>query len=553
MAGACSQSMRRIVNTINHAAWPLVLLLAWWAQPAYPADVLVPLERIASNPAQMFIVSIGVERYADAFWPPLKWAAADARRVSNALGTGSNFKVKRYSLLNHEATLDNIHATLDAVAKAARPNDTVIFYVSTHGTLAQTGAGDLERVVVIYDTKKDQPLTTGLSQAVLNDWLEKIQARKKLMIFATCYSGEGKSRLPESIRAMLGTPKGKLISLAEVSEGSLILAAAAKNEVALENDQLQGDVYTHFILEALTAHDRNKDGMVSALEAHDYARDRTWEFTHGRQRPTANVRFIGDADIALYGRKSATGLPVLEAYDERLAGLRVQVNGRVKSELPTAFPLSENTNLVTIYAGSGAELGSYKIRAKPGDTVNLEEVMLHRPWTVGLSLRTAIWSSAAWDEVIGGDQTEQFMLTLGAQRGRWGVRFLVPTEVKMENEVRKALSSRSKLVGYGAGLDYRVATASWAWSLGAEVWSEELALNFSDSITSDAESFSASATSYVLGAGAHWRLWSDAWLQTSGGLRTGRWDFPRIGELNGDGYWLDLGVEYRFGGKGRTL
>lgn len=520
----------------------------------HAADVLLPVDSIAPETQRVFLVSVGVDSYTDDFWPALRWASADARRVGERFGRDAPGEVIRHVRINDAATAADVRATLASVAASATRADTVIMYVSAHGTLAQTPTGELERVIVLHDTQRDSPLATGLGQSELGAWLDRLAARKKLIIFATCHSGEGKSRVPESVRVLLGTPKGKLVSLADVSEGALVLAAAAKNEAALEDDRLQGDVYTHFVLEALDTYDRNKDGVVSALEAHDYARDRTWQHTQGRQRPTANARFVGDADVPLSGRKTQVGLPVLEAYDERLAGFRVEVDGRSKGEVPTAFPLSAEGSVIAVYGPQGdTVLARYRVRAAPGEAVTLDDVVLHRPWLLGIGWRHSAWSAGAWSDVVGTDSLQQWLLAVGAQRGRWGLQLLLPTQSETQHELRPALSATTTLSGAGLAVEYRVPTANWAWSVTGELWSEELDIAFADGVTGDIEGFAERALSYSVGGGLHRRLAGDVWAKARGGWRSGEWAFDRIGELSGDALWLELGMEYRFGGKARTL
>lgn len=534
--------------------WLAVCTLGAVFAPVHAADVLVPVESIAPGAQRTFVVSIGVDRYTDEFWPPLRWASTDARRVGERVGQGAVGEVKRFVLVNEAADIGSVRATLAQVAREATRADTVVLYVSSHGTLAQTLDGELERVVVTHDTRKDSPLATGLGQNELGKWLDSLSARRKMMIFATCHAGEGKSRLPDAVRVLLGTPKGKLVSLADVSEGALVLAAAARDEAALEDDRLQGDIYTHFLLEALETHDRNKDGVVSALEAHDYARDRTWQHTRGRQRPTANARFIGDADVPLYGRRTRPGLPVLEAYDERLAGFQVEVDGRSKGEIPTAFPLSETGSLVVVYAPEGERvLARYRVRARSGESVSLDEVVLHRPWLLGAGWRHTAWTSNQWADVLGTDSVARATISVGAQVGRWGVRLMLPENSDGQHTVRAALSAHSTLSSAGLGLEYRVPMANWAWSVTGELWTEQLDITFTDEVGGDSEQFAESVLAYHLGAGVQRRLFSDWWAAARGGWRGGDWDFPRLGTLNGAAWWLEVGVEYRFGGKARTL
>lgn len=52
-------------------------------------------------------------------------------------------------------------------------------------------------------------------------------------------------------------------------------------------------------LEALSAGDRDGDGAVTISEAHDYPRERAWQFTQGQQRPAAESTILGLDPIVL--------------------------------------------------------------------------------------------------------------------------------------------------------------------------------------------------------------------------------------------------------------
>src|SRR6267142_1338859 len=90
--------------------------------------------------------------------------------------------------------------------------------------------------------------------------------------------------------------------LEQVSEAVIVLTAAAFGESAREDEALAHDVYTHFLLRALDEGDRDGDGAVTASEAHDYAREQTYTYTGGQQRPTAEADIVGRDPIVLRGR-----------------------------------------------------------------------------------------------------------------------------------------------------------------------------------------------------------------------------------------------------------
>lgn len=76
---------------------------------------------------------------------------------------------------------------------------------------------------------------------------------------------------------------------------------------------------------------------------------------------------------------------------------------------------------------------------------------------------------------------------------------------------------------------------------------------FTDEVGGDSEHFAERVLAYSVGAGVQRRLFSDLWAAARGGWRGGDWEFPRLGTLSGEAWWLELDIEYRFGGKARTL
>ena len=118
-------------------------------------------------------------------------------------------------------------------------------------------SGDLEKVIVLNNTKYRSLSKTGLSHRRLLKEVDKISSAKKLMIFATCHSGIGKSKLPPEVQELLATSKGTVQPIDDVSEGFIILSASTKGETAREDDRLRADIYTHFFLQGLQVNDHS--------------------------------------------------------------------------------------------------------------------------------------------------------------------------------------------------------------------------------------------------------------------------------------------------------
>ena len=524
----------------------------------YATDVLIPTNQIIrENKTRYFLIGIGINNFADDFWPSLKWPVSDATRVSDKLGQDTNSRIVKKLLIGESATLDKVSASLSEVAQEATAGDVVVLYVSSHGILAQNADGTLERIVVLQDSKHEQLFSTGLSHNMLQKWLDGLKSRKKMMIFATCHSGEGKSRLPPKLEKLIASNKGKLTTLSDVSEGALVLAAAAKGEAARENDDLQGDIYTHYFLEALTIYDRNRDGMVSALEAHDYARDRTWAFTKGQQRPTANAKLIGDADIPLYGERIKEGLAVLEAYDEKLAGFYLQVGNGEKGRLPFAFPLTKDKNHISLFApGNGKPVAEYSVTVNPGNTVTLDQVMYERPISIGLAVRRENWSDETFEKLSSSIYSTSYELNaLFHMSHGFGVGLMFGFSQK-QNESETLLrnvDTSAKMRSIILLGEYRY-DFDPVWLGGRlEMGQEWMKVRFTDNSTGAALDFESDSFAYGGSLVLGYTVASDFSIVFEMGFRRVGWDLGIIGELQGDRQWLGLGIDYRFGSVARTM
>lgn len=177
------------------------------------------------------------------------------------------------------------------------------------------------------------------------------------MIFAFCHSGRGKSQLDETMQATLREIKGPFFvrPIDIVSEATIVLTASAWGETAREDRTLENDIYTHFLVEGIKGQDRNGDGAVTVTEAHDYAKEQTYYFTKGEQRPSIESVILGTDPIILSGRVSQTGRPVLYDYTQRYQDLDVMVDGEKKGTLPLGVAVEPGSHRVVLTPKGGTE------------------------------------------------------------------------------------------------------------------------------------------------------------------------------------------------------
>lgn len=430
----------------------------------------VPADRLARalQPRRLALL-VGVQRYEDPAWRPLRFPEADAAALAEVLRDPARGAFDEVEVLPPGAGRAAVRAALRRLAERSRDDrDTVLVYLSTHGTLARDGAGALRRYLVLADTRMADVPGTGLSMDELKADFDGLRSRRKVLVLAACHSGGGKSLLPDAVQQELaGIKAGFFVRpIEEVSRASVVLAASDWGETAREDPKLGHDVYTHFLIEALrVGADRNGDGAVTASEAHDYARRMTYEYTGGRQRPSAETSEVGVDPIVLVGKVARAGRPELYSYAPALDGFEVRVDGRPLAELPGGVALDAGRHRVQVAKGIGPALVDDRVDLDPGERLDLMELLQRREgrWEVGPRVSAlSFLDRGSRDAVLG----PVVGYGLVATRRGWPSRELTlrldATSAFGRGTLRQATSSAAydyALVGLGAGLAWRAEPA----------------------------------------------------------------------------------------------
>jgi hypothetical protein len=324
-----------------------------------------------------FAVVVGIPQSSDPAWRPLRFAQKDADDLGRVLrdplrGQFANVAVLSSPLDTTKAGL--LEAAHRLALQAANGDDVMLFYVSAHGTLARDHRGTLRRYLVTSDAHMNDVSGTALSVEELQTVLNATASHRRVVVLATCHSGNGKSLLPQDMSDELASIKGGWIEqpLEVGSRASVVLSASDFGETAREDELLQNDIYTHFLVEGLSgAADRNGDGAVTATEAHDFARRRTWAFSAGRQRPSAELLEVGADPIVLAGTSDHLGRPELFSYAAHLDGVTVRVDGEPRGELPGGIAVDSGRHRLELTKGDTL-LASDTVRVDVGERVDLE-------------------------------------------------------------------------------------------------------------------------------------------------------------------------------------
>jgi len=322
---------------------------------------------------------VGVGRYDDEGWKPLRYPGKDAADLAAVLRDPARGAFDQVEVLASDPTRQQLRAALSRLADQNRDErDTVLVYVSSHGTLARDARGDLRRWLVARDTRFGDVPGTGLSLEELRQEFDRLRSRRKVLVLAACHSGSGKSLLPPDIQEELASTKAAtfLRPIEEVSRASVVLAASDWGETAREDERLQNDIYTHFLVEALRGGaDRNGDGAITASEAHDFARRRTYEFTAGRQRPSAESTEVGVDPIVLVGKVQRRGKPEVYSYAPMLEGFSVRVDGQPAGDLPGGIALDPGARRIQVQKGGGPALIDETVSLAAGERLELEALL----------------------------------------------------------------------------------------------------------------------------------------------------------------------------------
>ncbi len=300
-----------------------------------------------------FVLSIGVGSFRDPVWHPLRFARKDAEDIYEYF-KGPNSKFDGGELLTDKTSPVSQLSITRAFERLEQDNrndeDVVVVYVSTHGTVAYKGEGKVGRYIITSETDPKNMKATALDYDRLIEMFQGLKSRKKVLILAFCHSGVGKSILTPEMKRALAQLKSPYFEepIQERSEGSIILTASGWREPALEDERLQNDVYTHFLIEGF-AKDRNEDGAVSITEAHAYASQATFSYTNGRQRPSAIMELLGSDPVIVSGKvQKREKTASLFSLMDRFSKLSVAINGKDYGAIEKGLVVPEGDVRLTI-------------------------------------------------------------------------------------------------------------------------------------------------------------------------------------------------------------
>ena len=329
----------------------------------------------AMNPRRIAVV-IGVDDYRSPVFEDLRFAASDARSIAALLSSHDGGGFDRVVLLDEPGEVAR-QAILDRLRDAAAgllPDDTFVIYFSGHGTLARGDDGGGRLYLLPSDAEPAKLEETALDLTALRGYLADLPVEQKALIVDACFHGEGKSVLdptlaPEVPELIESTT---LTGVRGLASGEAHLFASSIGRPAFEDAALGHGVYTHYLTQAMSWRrgeaDLDGDGLLTAWEAHDYARERTRKHTGGAQVAEAALRVVGTNDLLLAGTEEArlekkrdhALLYDYGGHNSMFAARTLIVDGAAKGVFPGTVAIPEGRHHVEVRGPDGElELDGY--------------------------------------------------------------------------------------------------------------------------------------------------------------------------------------------------
>jgi len=250
-------------------------------------------------------IGIGIDHFQEPDHD-LSYSVKDVRDLANAMKAKLGDQLTIDTLFNQNVSISNV-AALKKRLLETNINDKVIISYSGHGLLSK----EYDYYLSSYTVNFQQPEIGGIPYEVLEDLLDSIPARQKLLLIDACHSGEVDKDDFREMAAVAGAkglvkPKGagaentsttntvglqnsfqlmqELFVNVQKGSGATIISAAAGDQFALEGGKLENGFFTYAILQFIA---NNQSVGINELKKYVYAE--VERLSGGLQKPTSRI------------------------------------------------------------------------------------------------------------------------------------------------------------------------------------------------------------------------------------------------------------------------
>ena len=299
---------------------------------------------LETGAAKLWLLLVGVSRYQDEQLPSLRYSALDCQGLAAALAEATQGFPQKEVIVYHDSAaqlpqLNTVRASLQHIAAAAKPQDTVVFYFSGHGML-QVGSPLQQAVLCLTDTQKDNLLDTGLGLQEILDALGKSAAHQQLVWLDACHSG-GMTLLGAKgeVNTLLN-PTPQLVEIlrqrAAQSKGFYALLSCDQAQQSWEFPELGHGVFTYYLMQGLRGEAADAQGVIDADGLYRYVYHQTLQYIDrtNQQLRLMNQQKRSRGETHLYPEYPLqTPKRIVEGVGELILGLKPGVKCHFGQEL----------------------------------------------------------------------------------------------------------------------------------------------------------------------------------------------------------------------------
>ncbi|MHB9023083.1 MAG: caspase family protein [Armatimonadota bacterium] len=245
-----------------------------------PEELVVYRQGAKQRPGVLYFLGIGINQYAHADIPALKFAVADVTAMAKAFerqrGIVLYANVNLHVLTDAEARLDNIKFALRQLKDTVTENDVAIIMLSGHGVIHQDefyfGSSEID---------KNKIPETSLSWRDFISVLREVRAKQVLVLADTCHAAGivGEAVDSDQFARKLNREAHRLV-----------FSSSTREESALERAEWRHGAFTLALLDAFDGKaDTDQNNAITYRELRDYVVTRVHALTRNRLTPPTAV------------------------------------------------------------------------------------------------------------------------------------------------------------------------------------------------------------------------------------------------------------------------
>ena len=223
-------------------------------------------------------IIVGVGTFRDSRIRTLALATKDARDLTAIITDPEFGRFRRENvrtLVDDEATLQNVRTAIGWARERADRNDLLLLYFASHGSPREVDPNGVSYILANDTDTSDAATLYGTSLQMI-DLVENIsrdiRAARVVLVLDTCYSGAATISHHRGLKIVRDPAASYSVALKKLLTvpGRAVVASSQADEQSMESAQRQNGYFTHFFLEGL----RKPAGGGTLEELFGFVRER---------------------------------------------------------------------------------------------------------------------------------------------------------------------------------------------------------------------------------------------------------------------------------------